>query len=102
MKALAIVTVALMLALVAGCGGDSVDANLKFLGHDMSQDADGREVIRLGLRNDGETAFTGEQFEGKFEVRYTSKYGDLIASEAVALSGPIEPGETVFPLRVEG
>ena len=44
MKALAIVTVALMLALVAGCGGDSVDANLKFLGHDMSEDGDGNEV----------------------------------------------------------
>jgi hypothetical protein len=81
LKALTVLTVALMLALFAGCGGEGKpEANLRFMAHDLSQDADGKEVIRLGILNDGETAFTGEEFEGAFELRYTSKYGDLIST----------------------
>ena len=103
MKALTIVTIALMLAIVAGCGGEGKpEASLRFLGHDLSEDGDGNHVIRLGIRNDGETAFPGEEFEGAFELRYTSKYGDLIASDTAALEGPIQPGEEVFPFVWKG
>ena len=103
MRAWIFAVLALVLTAAMGCGGGKgADANLKFIGHDLSQDEEGVEVIRVELLNEGDTVFTGAEFEAEFQLRYTSKYGDLIASETVVLPGPLQPGESVVPFEWKG
>ena len=67
MRAWIFAVLALVLTAAMGCGGGKgADANLKFIGHDLGQDEEGVEVIRVELRTEGDTVFTGAEFEAEF------------------------------------
>ena len=103
MRFLLIQTMALVLLALLACGGEEgAEVNLAFKGDDLDRTFDGEALLRLGLTNNGEEVFSDDNFDGVLEVRLLNKYGDLIDRMDVTSVGPIQLGETVYPLEWTG
>ncbi len=103
MRFLFIPTMWLVLLGVMACGGDEgVEVKLTFKGDDLERSDNGEALLRLGLTNSGEDVFSDDDFDGVLELRLLNKYGDLVDQMEVTSVGPIQPGETVYPLEWTG
>ena len=96
MRVLVTAVVAILaVGAAAACGGGQAQkATLTFNAHDLVRDEDGMSVLRLKVTNDGEETVAIDEFGANFELKLMTKFGDLVAQEAVGSVGPLEPGET--------